>query len=129
MAWLLGHSAFHNLHPVSIWAAGCYSAWFYGCTAFGSKPESKDRGLFWRVAAQTGAVASLIIMRQPLVAAVVAILITPQILLLPLRDSPSTKDHRGLARNEQGHQQYFGALQVPLIASMILTALALGYTL
>lgn len=129
IAWLVGHAAFHNLHPISIWAAGCYSAWFYGCSALGSKPESIDRGLFWRVAAQSGVVTSLIIVRQPLVAAVVAILITPQILLLPLRDSQTNDNHRGLARAEQGHQPYSRALQVPLVASMILTALALGYTL
>jgi hypothetical protein len=59
--------------------------------------------------------ATLVAIKQPLAAAVIALLATSNWLLFPMLGT------------QPGRERYFRALQTSLIASMLLAALALGY--
>ena len=114
-AWLLGHAVYNVPRPVSVLAAASFSLAFYGSSVLNKRLEPVAKGLTWQVAPQVAAVASLIAVKQPVAAAVVALLGTPQLLLAPLLET------------EHGREQYFRAVQLHLVISMFLTALALGY--
>jgi len=112
IAWALGHAAFTRLRPVSLLAAVLFAIIFYSCSALN---EHKKPLVAWQAAAQTAAVGSLIAVKQPLMAAAVALLGTLPSLLLPALET------------RQGRERYFRSTQWPLAASMLLTALAIGY--
>jgi hypothetical protein len=59
----------------------------------------------------------------------VALLVTPQLLLFPLLQSPANTGMSSNIRGECGQVGYFRAVQFQLMMCMFLTALALGYTL
>lgn len=111
LAWLLGHAAFATLHPLSFVAAASFALVFSGCFT----TNQTGQGLIWQVVPQAVVVASLIACYQPVAAAAIAMLGSPQLLLAQLLKTP---EHR---------EQYFRAIQWHLAVSMFLTALALGY--
>jgi hypothetical protein len=125
VAWLLGHFSFSNPEPASLTAAACFAAAFYGFSLLYRQPEQLTKGLFCQVAAQLVIFATLIYVQQPLVAAAVAILATPQFLLIPLLESPPGARAPAGARAEHG--RYFHAVQLQVLLSMLLAAAALGY--
>jgi len=111
LAWLLGHAAYGALHPVSISVAASFALAFCGCCGRNSANEE----LAWQVMPQLGAVIALVMVKQPVIAAVVTLLATLPLLLAPLLET------------ESGREQYFRSMQVQLAANMILAALAVGY--
>jgi hypothetical protein len=129
IAWLSGHAAFSSLHPLSVVVAAGFAAALFGCSLVGKHPEQPSKGLIWQIGAQLLPVASLSAIRQPIIAAIVALLVTPQLLMIPL---PQSSANKGMPRNVGaggGRARYFAGVQVQLMLSMFLTALALGYTL
>ncbi len=129
IAWLSGHAAFNSLHPLSVLVAAGFSVALLGCQLVDKDPERPTRGLVWQIGAQLVPIASLTIIRQPLVAAIVTVLATPQLLLVPLLQ-PSASEAMSIRVAADGVQaKYFRAVQSQLMLSMFLTALALGYSL
>jgi len=128
ITWLLGHAAYNTLRPIPVLAAAAFAVAFYGFSVLDQHPERLVQGLIWQIASQTVVVASLIMIRQPLVAAAVALLVTPQLLLLPLLGSPASIGYLINSGQQHERRRYFRAVQFQLAASMLLTALALGYT-
>jgi hypothetical protein len=111
LAWLLGHVAFGALRPASVLVAACYAL-----TLCASLAHSQgQRALAWQVMPQVVVAATLVAIKQPLAAAVIALLATSNWLLFPMLGT------------QPGRERYFRALQTSLIASMLLAALALGY--
>ncbi len=119
VAWLLGHFSFGNPEPASMTTAACYAAAFYGFATLRRQREQLSKGLIWQTAAQLVVVATLIYVQQPLVAAAVALLATPQLLLLPLMESPAV--------TRACDSRYFRAVQLQVLLSMLSAAAALGY--
>jgi hypothetical protein len=115
-AWLLGHAAYDALEPASAVAGVCFALVFYGASVLKDTSEPLAAGLAWQVLPWAAAAVTLIAIKQPLIAATVALLATSQLLLVPLLE------------REGGHALYFRALQVQLAISMFLAASALGYT-
>ncbi len=122
LTWLLGHSAYSPLHPASVLVAASFALTFYGRSVLnqGLKESSRGssllaHGLLWQVVPQAAVAASLVAVRQPIVAAVAALLGTPQLLLASLLET------------QPGRQRYFRAVQFQVVMSMFLTALALGH--
>ena len=111
LAWLLGHAAFAVLNPLSIVVAVCFACVFYGCFI----TNQIDQGLIWQVMPQAVVIAVLLACNQPVVAAAVTLLGSPQLLLAQLL---RTREQRG---------KYFQAIQWHVAVSMLLTALALRY--
>ena len=111
LAWLLGHSLYHSLTIATVVVGASFALALY---AHNRLSESRP-GLLWLSLAQALTCSALVFIKQPVVAAIVGLLATLQFLLLPLLES------------EQGRHTYFSAVQVHLVASMILSALALGY--
>jgi len=115
-AWLLGHAAFARIVPLSALAAVGFSL-VCGClSAINRNLGSVGQNALWLVVPWAVALASLIGVMQPVAAAVVALLGSLFLLLAPLLET------------EPGRAQYFRTVQLPLAASMIATAMALGYT-
>jgi hypothetical protein len=115
-AWLLGHAAYDALNPASAFAGVCFALVFYGASVLKDSSEPNAVGLAWQLLPWAAATVTLIAIKQPLIAATVALLGTSQLLLLPLLE------------REGGHALYFRALQFQLAISMFLAASALGYT-
>ena len=115
-AWLLGHAAYDALDPASAFAGVCFALVFYGASVLKDSSEPNAVGLAWHLLPWAAATVTLIAIKQPLIAATVALLGTSQLLLLPLLE------------REGGHALYFRALQFQLAISMFLAASALGYT-
>lgn len=115
-AWLLGHAVYNTLRPISLLAAASFSLAFYGYSRLNQRLGSDVKGLTWPVVSQAAAVASLIAAMQPVAAAIVALLGTLSLLLVPLLET------------ERGREQYFRAVQSQLAIGMLVTAFALGYT-
>ncbi len=112
-AWLLGHSVCGNLHVTSAIAAAAFALVFADLSyCYENAPGSH---VAWRSLFQLITVGCLIFIRQPLVAGLVALLISPHWLLLPLLQRVDTRE------------RYFQALQPALLASGLLAAAALGY--
>jgi hypothetical protein len=111
LAWLLGHAVFSVLRPASAIVAASFALSLAGSFALyrGLKP------LAWQIAPQVIAAASLVLVKQPVAAAVVALLGTPQLLLVSLLASPANRE------------RYFSSVQFYLAASTFIAALALGY--
>lgn len=109
--WLLGHVAFAALHPVSIVIALAFALVFCGCFI----SSQTGQGLAWQVVPQVAAAAILITYGQPVFAAVITLLASPQLLLSQLLGEPKR------------HGLYFQAVQWQLAFSMFLAAFALGY--
>ncbi len=126
-AWLVGHGSFGRLDMISVWTSGCYAALFCAFWLLDHTHQRLARPLWLQAAAQLGVLASLILIRQPLVAAAVALLATPQVLLLPLIERRIDKPLPNVSQDPAGPELYFRSLQLPLIASMVVTAAALGY--
>ncbi len=118
-AWLLGHVSFGTPQPASGAAAASFAAAFYGFSSLHRWPEQLGKGLIWQIAAQMTVAATLVYVRQPIIAAAVALLATPQLLLIPLLESPAV--------TRAGHGRYFRAVQLQMLLSMFLAAAALGY--
>jgi hypothetical protein len=129
IAWLSGHAAFNSIHPLSAVVGLGFSVALFGCFAVYKHPERPIRGLVWQIGAQLVPIASLGIIRQPLMAAIVALLVTPQLLLIPLLQPSTSKAASIHMVTGCGQAKYFHAVQFQLMLSMFLTALALGYTL
>ena len=113
LTWLLGHAAYAALHPVSVLVAASFALAFWGCNGMGRVNEE----LAWQVAPQLAAVVSLVMIKQPVIAAVVGLLATLPLLLAPLLETQS------------GREQCFRIVQAQLVANMILAALAVGHPL
>jgi len=111
LTWLLGHAAYAGLQPVSIAVAASFALAFYRC-AGASRVNAE---LSWQAAPQLAAVVCLVIIKQPVVAAVISVLVTLPLLLAPLL---GTHSRRG---------EYFRIVQTQLAASMVLAAFAVGY--
>ena len=114
-AWLLGHAAYDALDPASAFAGACFALVFYGAAVLKDSSEPLAVGLAWQVLPWAAATVTLMAIKQPLIAATVALLGTSQLLLVPLLE------------REGGHALYFRALQLQLAISMFLAASALGY--
>ena len=108
LAWLQGHAVYNTLHLPSVFVAASFAFTFYSCSVMG-------KGLAWQVIPQAVAAAVLVAVKQPLAAAVITLLGTPQVLLAPLLET------------QLGREKYFRAVQFQLATSMFLTALAIGY--
>jgi urea transporter len=106
---LLGHVTYGNLTPASAIVALCFTLAFYRFSVLYRRTAGLSQGLLW----QGLAVASLILVGQPVAAATTALLATSQVLLSPLLQT--------------AHERYFRAIQFQLLLSTLLTALALGY--
>jgi hypothetical protein len=111
LTWLLGHAAYHALHPISVLVATSFALTFCPYDAV----NHADKELAWQVAPQLAAAVSLVMVKQPVIAAVVTLLATLPLLLAPLLE---TQSRRG---------QYFRIVQTQLAVNMVLTALAVGY--
>ena len=109
LAWLLGHTIYSTIH-----LASALIAVFFAVTLY-SAPKQMETGLIWQVMPQIAIVAGLVTIKQPLVATAVALLSTLGVLLIPLLQTQS------------GREKYFRIVQLQLAASMLLSALALGY--
>jgi hypothetical protein len=129
IAWLSGHVAFNSLHPLSALVATGFAVVFFGCHLVDEHPEQPTKGLVWQAGAQILPIAGLIAAKQPIIAALVALLVTPQLLLIPLLQPPANTGMSLHAEAERAQVHYFHALQLQLMLSMFLTALALGHTL
>jgi len=110
LSWLLGHSAYGPLHVASALSAACFALTFSACASL----ERKEGEPGAQVALQAAAAAVLVAIKQPLLAAAIALLATPQLLLASLLTAPS------------GRGQYFAHIQWTLALSLLLSALALG---
>jgi hypothetical protein len=115
-AWILGHTAYAPVAPLSVLAAVGFSLVFGRLSALDRKSGSVGHNALWPALPWALVMASLIGVMQPLAAAAVALLGSLTLLLAPLLET------------EPGRAQYFRAVQLPLAASMIVAALALGYT-
>jgi hypothetical protein len=115
-AWLLGHAAYAQITPLSALAALGFSLAIGCLSALNRRRGSVGQNALWLAVPWAAAVASLIGVMQPVAAALVALLVTPPLLLAPLLET------------DLGRAQYFRTVQLPLAASMIIAALALGYT-
>jgi hypothetical protein len=127
--WLLGHVAFGQLSGLSVLAALGFAVAFCGALVQAQGPERPWAGLVWQVLGQFGVAAVLVVLRQPLIAAVVALLVTPAFLLLVLLEPSPHGAVPGDAVLGARRSRYYHALQWPLAISMALAALAIGYTL
>ena len=112
LTWLLGHAAYADLQPVSVAVAASFALAFCRC-AGGSRVNAE---LVWQVAPQLAAAVCLVPIKQPAVAAAISVLVTLPLLLAPLL---GTHSRRG---------EYFRIVQTQLAASMVLAALAVGYS-
>jgi hypothetical protein len=119
LAWLLGQAAFGTIRPVSVVVAAAFAMTLSASILLREQASQHSSALVWQVMPQIVVAACLVFVRQPLSAAAVALLVTPQLLLVPLL---SSRGHSAPARD-----RYFDSIQLPLLLSMILTALALGY--
>ena len=108
-AWLLGHAAYDHLQATSTVVALCFVLAFHNFSDSYRQAAWSSQGPVW----QSLAVASLILVGQPVAAATTALLVTPQLLLSTLLQT--------------ARERYFWAIQFPLLLSTFLTALALGY--
>jgi len=115
-AWLLGHVAFARIAPLSALAAVGFSLVCGYLSAINGRLGSVGQNALRLAVPWAVALASLIGVMQPVATAVVALLGSLFLLLAPLLET------------EPGRAQYFHAVQFPLAASMIATAMALGYT-
>jgi len=111
LTWVLGHAAYASLQPVSIAVAASFALAFYR----GAGASRVNTELGWQVAPQLAAAVYLVLVKQPVVAAVISVLATLPLLLAPLL---GTHSRRG---------EYFRIVQTQLTASMVLAALAVGY--
>jgi hypothetical protein len=118
VAWLLGHAAYGTVGLVSVVVAAA-SSMALSALVLHRQASTSSRALLLQVVSQAVAAAGLLFVRQPLVAAAVALLTTPQVLLSPLLCRHS--DHM------PAQKRYFDAVQLPLMINMLLTALAVGY--
>ena len=115
LAWLLGHATYQALRLPSAALAACFALTFWGSSALSKGSGGRLRGLLRQLLPQLAAVCVLVAIRQPVAAAVVGLLSTPQVLLVPLLASAAERE------------RYFGAMQVGLLASMSFAALAVGW--
>lgn len=111
LAWLLGHVAFAPLHLVSVVVAISFALVFSGCFI----TSETGHGLVAQVVPQSIVMVSLIACSQPITAAAVVLLASPQLLLAELLKTPGQRE------------KYFRGIQWYLAISMLLTALALGH--
>jgi len=111
LAWLLGHAAYDALHLVSVLVAASFALAFCRCNGVGRVNEE----LACQITPQLAAVVGLVMIKQPVIAAVVALLATLPLLLAPLLETQS------------GREQCFRIVQAQLAANMILAALAVGH--
>ncbi|MGC8786955.1 MAG: hypothetical protein ACP5Q1_05970 [Anaerolineae bacterium] len=111
LAWLLGHTAFATLHPVSAVVAASFALVFGGCFT----TNHTGQGLIGQVVPQAVVAASLVACHQPIAAMAITLLGSPQLLLAQLLRTP---EHRA---------RYFRAIQWHLAVGTLLTAAALGY--
>jgi hypothetical protein len=115
-AWLLGHTAYAEVNPLSLLAAVGFSLVVSCLSALDRRLGPVGQNALFLAVPWALAVASLVGVMQPLAAAAVALLGSLPLLLAPLLET------------ESGRTEYFRAVQLPLAASMIVAALALGYT-
>jgi len=115
-AWLLGHAAYARIAPLSALAAVGFSLVCAALFTISHRLRSVRQNTLWLAVPWAVALASLIGVMQPVAAAAVALLGSLFLLLAPLLET------------EPGRAQYFRTVQIPLAASMIVTAMALGYT-
>jgi hypothetical protein len=119
LAWLMGYAIFHNLAALSsdrsligkplLWAS-IYAAAFHGYQLVSK--ESLTKGATLLDLAQLASIALLVIVKQPILAGIAALLLLPQMLLQP--SLLSTGD--GL--------WYLRRVQVFTMAAMMVTAVA-----
>jgi len=111
LAWLLGHASYAGLTPVSAAVATSFG-WAF-CAS-----HQVDQGLASparQVVPQIIVAGTLVAIKQPIAASIVASLASPGLLLSLLLEQDS------------GHECYFHALQAAVAASMAVAALAAGY--
>nr|MBC7245448.1 hypothetical protein [Chloroflexota bacterium] len=109
--WLLGHVAFAALQPISVVMAASFAFVFCGCFLSNRTGQS----VAWQLVPQVVVVVGLVASGQPVIAAIVTLLASSQLLLIQLLWRPERR------------KQYFQAIQWQLAGSMLLAALALGY--
>lgn len=109
--WLIGHAVYTSLRPGSALVAACFALTLYGC----SQADKTGKGPLRQLLPQAVTVGYLIVVRQPLVAAICTLLISAQLLWAPLLET------------QEGRQAYFRAVQAPLAISMLLSAWVAGY--
>lgn len=110
-AWLLGNAAYGEQHLPSAIVAVCFGCVLCACHAV----RHGARSVAWQIAPQMVIATTLVLVKQPLAAATVMLLATPQILLLPLVSQPPDDE------------RYFRAVQLGLLIGSLVAALALGY--
>jgi hypothetical protein len=121
LAWQSGHAAFGALRLLPLLAGTCYAVTLQATIHLYGASHQTVASLVAVLGSQVAAMSCLLLARQPLLAAATGMLITFQALLSPLvglwQDAtvcPSASD-------------YVRAIQLPIMASMLLAALALGY--
>jgi len=80
-AWLVGHTAFAPLTLWSFLLATCYTVAYHNCLTLAQ--DSGKRSLTLLRVSQAAVIASLIFLRQPVIAGVAGLLLLPQMLLQP----------------------------------------------
>jgi hypothetical protein len=111
LPWLLGHAAYGSVSALSALMAGFFGLTFSAFCSAGTV----NRRLVQQVMPQIGVAVCVVVGGQPVVAGVVTLLTTSQLLLAPLLET------------QPGRVQYFRLVQAPLVTSMLLAALALGH--
>jgi hypothetical protein len=115
-AWMLGHTAYAPITPLSLLAGVGFSLVFALLSALHRRSASAGHNALWLALPWALVMVSLIGVMQPLAAAAVVLLGSLPLLLAPLLEA------------EPGRARYLRTVQLPLATSMIIAALALGYT-
>jgi hypothetical protein len=113
LTWLIGHSMYAAIRAESVLAAACFALALCGC----SQVHRTGKGLLRLLLPQAVLVVYFIVIRQPLAVAGVTLFASSQLLWSTLLQMPA------------GRTKYFRAAQLPLMATMLLTAWTLGYGL
>ena len=111
LAWLVGNGAFA---PLSVAASATAVLFAFAVVGWRSAHQNRARET-WQALPLLGIAGILAARGQPMLAAAVALLSTPSVLMVPLLQSKA------------GRAVYFRAMQLPLLAASSLAALALGY--
>jgi len=121
LAWQFGHAAFGALRLLPLLAGTCYAVTLQATIHLHRTNHHITTSLIVLLGTQMAAMSCLLLARQPIIAAATGMLITFQALLSPLvglwqdaSECPRTSD-------------YVRAIQLPIMVSMLLAALAMGY--
>jgi hypothetical protein len=113
LPWLIGNATYAAAHGGSVLVAACFALALGSCR----QVHQTGTGLLGVLLPQLAVAIYFILAKQPITAAGVVLLASPQLLWSPLLEVPARRT------------EYFAAAQVPLAMAMLLAAWTLRYTL